>query len=462
MKEPKARVLLSLLLLASLLTAGIYAQGADLTLDGALGVYNARWLNGTDMAITGTCYVDDIQGLTGVPVSFGGLWVQDNATVFQDSSANSYVEGMVGYDSVEGALYFYNDEPDITLQIGQEEYMKVRNVGSEIVDGKVVYISGATGQSPTIDLAKSDSLETSQLIGVTTHTIGAGEWGYVTVSGIVRGIDTSHGATIGDGDIVYLSNSIAGEFTSTRPSSPNYTYAVGVVAYAHSVNGKLLVSPQFLGDVSFIVDAVGNYQSSFVADNAMVRSNGTGLYVQSTGIRIDDSDNLYPATNNTGSVGQDSLRFADGYFVTVSAYVSVTGKIIESELRANPDEVFEEGMLVKILDGLYFTKSTEELENVIGVVTYNPSDNSTALCVFGRAKVLISETVHVNDVLVSSSIDGRARPLRTVMPELNEQFEALEMSWENVLKAIEALNYKEVGTVAEDSTGDYCWAMVGY
>ena len=101
-------------------------------------------------------------------------------------------------------LTLYNDEPDIALQIGQEQYIRVRNnTAATIGNGTAVLINDAHGNAaPTISGAIASSEANSQAIGLATHSIEAGSFGYVTMYGIVRDIDTSEFSA---GDEVFLS-----------------------------------------------------------------------------------------------------------------------------------------------------------------------------------------------------------------------------------------------------------------
>ena len=55
------------------------------------------------------------------------------------SNKPSHAEGRLFYDKANGALGFYNNESDITLQIGQEDYTRVyNNSGSTIANGTPV------------------------------------------------------------------------------------------------------------------------------------------------------------------------------------------------------------------------------------------------------------------------------------------------------------------------------------
>ena len=59
-----------------------------------------------------------------------------NTTV---SNKPSYAEGRLFYDKANGSLGFYNDESDITLQVGQEQYIRVYNdTASTIANGAPV------------------------------------------------------------------------------------------------------------------------------------------------------------------------------------------------------------------------------------------------------------------------------------------------------------------------------------
>lgn len=160
-----------------------------------------------------------------------------------EPSEQSYSEGLLFYDNAEKALTYYNEEADVALQIGREQWARVRNESGETIsDGKVVYFLGATGQIPKIEEALANDPNTCRVIGVATHDIENNSFGYVTTYGIVRNIDTSTGG-LSDGDIVYVSPTSTGSFTKTKPSDPDCAVVVGYIAYAHGSNGKLFVRP---------------------------------------------------------------------------------------------------------------------------------------------------------------------------------------------------------------------------
>ena len=120
---------------------------------------------------------------------------------------------------------------------------RVRNsTGATLTKGTAVYISGATGQLPTVSKALATSDATSaQTLGLITSDLNNNSNGYVTIIGLVDDLDTS---AYTDGAQLYLSPTTAGALTVTKPYAPQHLVYVAVVAYAHPVHGKLIVKVQ--------------------------------------------------------------------------------------------------------------------------------------------------------------------------------------------------------------------------
>jgi hypothetical protein len=162
------------------------------------------------------------------------------AVVFPPLATQAYQAGLLQYDNVNESLSFYNNESDIFMQIGQEVWMRCRNVsGSTIANKSAVYVNGTDSGFPTIALAQANLASTTVCAGLATHDIENNTTGYVTVLGTVRGIDTS---TLSVGN-VFLSASVAGGLTNTAPTSPNYRYRVGFVTVVNATTGMIQVTP---------------------------------------------------------------------------------------------------------------------------------------------------------------------------------------------------------------------------
>ena len=120
---------------------------------------------------------------------------------------------------------------------------QVRNAtGATLTKGTAVYISGATGQIPTVSKALATGDATSaQTLGLITSDLANNANGYVTISGLISGIDTS---AYTDGAQLYLSPTTAGTLTATKPYAPQHLVYMAVVAHAHPTQGKLFVKVQ--------------------------------------------------------------------------------------------------------------------------------------------------------------------------------------------------------------------------
>lgn len=197
---------------------------------------------------------------------------------FTPISAPSWTEGRVFYDSTAHTLCYYNDNNQMTLNIGQEQVLRVRNTtGSIIPNGTVVYVSGATGQTPLVTPAIATSFVTSDIIGVSTTSIAINDYGYVTINGLVNDIDTH---LFSDGASVYLSATVAGSISTASPDAPNYCTQVGIVLHSHATQGKLLVAPLLLSiDSTHIIGTLSPTSGGTgVSNNAAMTVTGVGNY----------------------------------------------------------------------------------------------------------------------------------------------------------------------------------------
>ena len=149
------------------------------------------------------------------------------------SATPAYKSGRVFFDNVDGALSVYNAEADITLQVGQESWVRVFNEGTTITNGTAVRLVGSHGDVPLIVRAQSaqvsgSALGDNQIIGVATHTIETNSIGYVTTQGLTRGLNTS---AFADGDLLFVSSS-AGLITNVIPQAPFEVIQVGICVKA--------------------------------------------------------------------------------------------------------------------------------------------------------------------------------------------------------------------------------------
>ena len=128
------------------------------------------------------------------------------------------VGGELSWNNTEKTLDLATGSEGVTLQLGQEVLLYVRNTtGVTLSDGQVVTISGSQGNKPTVALAQADTVENARkTIGVVTQTILNNSDGFVTLIGKVRGLVLDVG-TYTEGDVVYLSSTVAGGITVVEP-----------------------------------------------------------------------------------------------------------------------------------------------------------------------------------------------------------------------------------------------------
>jgi len=121
--------------------------------------------------------------------------------------------------------------------------VEVRNQsGASIPAGSVVYISGATGSKPLITLSQANNdANSAQTMGFTKTAIANNAFGLVIIRGEVENLNTS---ALTEGVQLYLSPTVAGAYTTTKPSAPLHLVYVGIVIRSHPTLGTILVAVQ--------------------------------------------------------------------------------------------------------------------------------------------------------------------------------------------------------------------------
>lgn len=151
----------------------------------------------------------------------------------------TYDQGTLFWDKEDHSLAYYNDESEVTLNIGREQLVRVYNHNLYTIDdGQLVYIDGANTSWPTVSLARANSsIDSQAIIGMVTAHIEPHTYGYVCVSGTVHGLNTSQ---YNAGTVLYLSADVAGAYTDIAPVQPNYAVEVGTVLFPDAA-GKIFI-----------------------------------------------------------------------------------------------------------------------------------------------------------------------------------------------------------------------------
>jgi hypothetical protein len=114
------------------------------------------------------------------------------------------------------------------------------NTGSTIPKGSVVYISGRHSSNlPTIALAQGNNETNSyKTFALVENDIETSNQGVVIQAGKIENLNLPT-SSYTDGDIVYLSPSVPGGLTITKPLAPNHICKIGSITRAHPTFGSI-------------------------------------------------------------------------------------------------------------------------------------------------------------------------------------------------------------------------------
>lgn len=153
---------------------------------------------------------------------------------------NTGVVGRVKWNPVDGTIDIGLLGGNVTLQVGQEQVQRVlNNTGTTILEKQAVYITGADDARTTVALGLANAEATSsKTFGVATENINPGAQGFITTAGMVRNVDTS---AFAEGAALWLSPTVPGGVTSTKPVAPNHTVLIGYCVVSDPVAGVIFV-----------------------------------------------------------------------------------------------------------------------------------------------------------------------------------------------------------------------------
>lgn len=213
-----------------------------LTLGGTLAIASGG-TGGTTAADARTNLSAAVSGanndITSMSAITGGIGSPDYIQ-FDTAAVTAPAVGQLNWNDTDGTLEFGMKGGNVVLQVGQEEVVRVTNAtASGMVSGQAVYITGSTGNHLNVELAKADAeLTSSKTLAVVTESISASQSGFATTSGLVRGLNTS---ALTEGAAIWLSASVAGGLTSTRPIAPNNAVLIGWCVRQHATVGVIYV-----------------------------------------------------------------------------------------------------------------------------------------------------------------------------------------------------------------------------
>jgi hypothetical protein len=245
-------------------------------------------------------------------VNLGEFGIQLGNLEFDNTPTNiPTTAGSMYYNDTDGTLDLILKGGNVTLQIGQEQVVRVVNKTATNItlleaNYQAVRLTGVQGQRLKVDLAQATTdVSSSETIGLVTETIANNAEGFVTTSGIVRGINTTgslQSETWLDGDILYLSPTVAGRITKVKPTAPNHLIIIGYVISAHITQGTIFVKV----DNGYELDELHNVKITTAANNdVLAYTSATDIWENKT---VETALGYTPVQSNTAITGATKTK----------------------------------------------------------------------------------------------------------------------------------------------------------
>lgn len=174
------------------------------------------------------------------------VWGAITGTLSSQTDLQSALNAKFDDPTGDTTQYIAGDGSLITFPVAGQAGTLVREVrnttGATLTKGTIVYISGATGNKPTVSKAIATGDSTSaQTFGLCQADIPNNSNGYIVCVGDITGLDTS---AISEGVQLYLSSTTAGTYTTTKQYAPAHLVYIGVVTRSHPTQGQIEVKIQ--------------------------------------------------------------------------------------------------------------------------------------------------------------------------------------------------------------------------
>ena len=202
-------------------------------------------------------------------------------------------------------------------KIGQQVVVRARNnSGSAITKGSVVKVVGVAGGFIGINLALGDSdANSATAFGIVAEDIADASNGFVSIQGIVHNLNTN---SFTEGDVLYLSPTVAGTFTNVKPVAPQHAVVVGYVAKKSATDGHILMHVQNGYELGELHDTL---LTSSADKDILAYESSTSLWknksASTLGIAPLASPTftgtvVLPSTTSIGNVSNTEIGYLDG------------------------------------------------------------------------------------------------------------------------------------------------------
>jgi hypothetical protein len=265
----------------------------------------------------------------------------DHINLNVSPSGAGFVVGSTQWNNTIGSSETLLKGGNVTLKNGVDLVARIvnkvtPNTTLTKANYQAVKVSGATGGRLSVGLAQGNTdLNSADTIGLVTETIATNQEGFIITVGQLLDINTTgslQGETWADGDVLYLSPTVAGQLTNIKPTgATGHIVVMGYVEYAHANNGAIYVKIMNGWELDELHNVYIN-QGTLADNNLLQYDSATSLWKNESLSTAGVQPTLVSGTsiktiNGTSVLGSGDITISGGGGITVGTTAVTSGTI---------------------------------------------------------------------------------------------------------------------------------------
>jgi hypothetical protein len=414
-------------------------------------------------SVSGSLYVFKQGSWAAISGAGGGLTMPFDSITFNTSKDGTVGVGEVEYNDTQGSLIQGLKGGLVTNLIGQQLHQRVNNrTGSTLAKGTAVYLSGSQGNRITVAkaLGVTDAFS-ANTFGIVAESIANNQSGYIITEGLITGINTS---SLVEDSAVYLSPTVAGGLTSTKPQAPQHTVYIGVCVKSNAGSGELfvkIINGQELDELHDvrITSPVNKASLYYLSSQDIWRDTTPTLLVSDTATMLANyATKAYADTSGRFYARQDFTNVSSSTLTWTQSDTLVVGAV-------NVVQVYRNGQI--LLPTQYTIPTNASV--VIGATAYKVGENYTVIfprgggagsvggsgsltSISGGTGILVSPNPITTTGTVSADLSVLMELTDTTLLNLTTRF-ATKLNAADTASLSNRINTKGSGTVTSIATG---------
>ena len=337
-------------------------------------------------------------------VNLGTYGLISDFVRFNPSSSNiPSAEGVMWWDNTDGTVRLSVKGNTYSVPIGQSVISRVRNsTGGNLLrtNYQVVKVAGAQGQRLAVSLAQANNdLNSASTLGLVCEDISNNQEGFIVNIGQIVNVNTTgnlQGETWNDGDVLYLSPTIAGAITNIKPVAPQHTVILGYVEYAHANNGKIYVKI----DNGYELEELHDVSAEpFINNGLLYRDTTLNLWKSAT-ISTILGYTPAPQGNYITSLTGEATASGPGAASVTLSNSAVTGKVLTGLNIAGNEILSTDSILTA------FGKLQHQVNQLVGGLQYEGTWNASTNTPTITSSVGTDGTFYIVSVAGTTNING--------------------------------------------------------